>query len=294
MVTFAADIGGTSVRIARVVGDPPAVSGEVAVTPIPDRLDEVPAIVGDFMASLGTPRQIGVGCAGLVDAVTGRARWMPHVTGRDVSLRRPLEDRFGVPVAVDNDANLAALAEGRSGAGAGEHMVLMVTLGTGIGVGLVIDGVIEHGRGGLGEAGHMRLADGPECACGAVGCWEALVSGRVLDAAAQSVLGPDRTAADLTAAAADGNDAARRALDEAGRWLGVGIGNLVAALDPDVVVLGGGAAQAGDSLIRPASRYLGDRGGGLAVSGVPPLRPAVYGTSAGLIGAAIAAREVEA
>jgi glucokinase len=291
-MTIAVDIGGTWTRVARIETD--LLPSPEATTRISTPLDlgGLPALLVENIAPLGAADAIGIGCAGLIDPSDGRIRWMPHAEGRDIPLKAILSERFGVPVVVDNDANLAALAESRLGAGAGFRMVLMVTLGTGIGAGLAIEQKIEHGRGGLGEVGHMRLAAEPDCACGSSGCWETLVSGRVLDAEAEAIVGADASSVDLVRAAAEGDGSAIEALDRAGEWLGVGLGNLIAALDPDVIVIGGGAAAAGDALLRPASRYLGARGGGLAVSGIPPILPAAFGPMAGLVGAALAAREV--
>ena len=291
-MTIAVDIGGTWTRIARIETD--LLPSPEATTRISTPLDlgDLPDLLVEHIATLGVANAIGIGCAGLIDPSDGRIRWMPHADGRDIPLQAILSERFGVPVVVDNDANLAVLAESRLGAGVGFRMVLMVTLGTGIGAGLAIEQEIEPGRGGLGEVGHMRLAADPDCACGSSGCWETLVSGRVLDAEAEAIIGADASGVDLVEVAMAGNSSAADALDRAGEWLGVGLGNLIAVLDPDVIVIGGGAAAAGDALLRPASRYLGSRGGGLAVSGMPPILPAAFGPMAGLVGAALAAREV--
>jgi len=288
-MTVAVDIGGTSIRITRIGDDPPGIPDTVLTLPTPPDIGGIADRIIGTIADLGPTKAIGVGCAGLVDAGEGVATWMPHASGREAGIGEALMERFAVPVLVDNDANLAAFAEAQRGAGIGFRMVLMVTVGTGIGAGLVIDGRIERGRGGLGEVGHMRLAPDPRCACGLSGCWEALGSGRVLDAGAAALLGPGAGAADLVRAAAAGDGAAVAHLRTVGEWLGVGLGNLITTLDPDVIVVGGGAAEAGDALLGPASRYLEARGGGLAVAGIPPVVPAAFGPSAVLVGAAMAA-----
>ncbi len=184
----------------------------------------------------------------------------------------------GLPVVVDGDANLAALAEAHLGAGAGYRVVLLVALGTGIGGGLVVEGRVERGRAFLGEIGHMVMDPaGPLCACGRHGCWEALVSGTSLARAARRLAEGDpagavaRAAAGatprgehLSAAAREGDAAAAAALADAGEWLGRGLANLVAVLDPDVIVVGGAAAAAGEALLGPARATLsrdGRRGG---------------------------------
>jgi glucokinase len=249
-------------------------------------------LIESLIDQIGGPwSAIGVGCAGLVDHRSGTLRWMPHAAGRDISIGPALAARYGVPVWVDNDANAAALAEATVGAGQGHRMVLMLTLGTGIGAGLVIDGVLERGRGHLGEVGHMRLADGPHCECGRDGCWETLVSGTMLDEAGAR-LDPPCDGAGLVARSRSGDARAMAIVAAAARWLGIGIGNLVLALDPDVVVIGGAVAQGGDDLLNPARRYLVDSGGSFAIAPPPPLVVAALGAAAGLEGAMIGATEV--
>jgi glucokinase len=290
-VTIAVDIGGTTVRVARWDTEDHADLTLLSTHPTPPDISQLIPLLCAALGDVDPATSIGVGCAGLVDSGAGIARWMPHAAGRDVALGPALRQQLGVPVIVDNDANLASLAEARRGAGSGMRTVLTVTLGTGIGAGLCIDGVIERARGSLGEVGHMKVAPGPRCACGESGCWEALASGRVLDAAARRVLGPSALAPELVAAAAT-DSAARDALDDIGVWLGVGLANLISIIDPDIVVLGGGAMRAGSALLDPAKRYLGGRVGGIAVAGLPPVVPAMFGPVASLVGAGLAAREV--
>jgi glucokinase len=194
---------------------------------------------------------------------------------------------------VDNDANLAALAEHRLGAARGVSHALMVTLGTGIGGGLIIDGRIYRGAGFAGEIGHMTMFPGGElCDCGQRGCWETLVSGGRLDRLAREVLARSTaTGVDLTEAAAVGNPKARGVLAEAGRWLGRGIANLVAVLDPEVVVIGGAAAGAGGWLFDPARKVLAEETEGAAFRTPLRLVPAELGSKAAAMGAAMTARE---
>lgn len=194
---------------------------------------------------------IGVGIAGLVDHDAGRFVWGPHVSSGPVDVASVL-DRDAV--YVDNDANLAAYAEATSGEAADHRVVLVVSVGTGIGAGVVVDGVIQRGAGFAGEVGHMRLTvDGDACPCGRSGCWETLVSGRVLDAHARRLgLGDDVRA--LVDAAEGGDDRARGVLADAGRWLGVGIANLILTLDPSAVVVAGGVEAAAGEWILGAAR----------------------------------------
>lgn len=273
------DIGGTHVRVG-FEGDP-----DVLVVPTPGTLAELPDLL---VAHAGHPAAVGVGCAGLVDHRRGVVRWMPHAGGRDLALGPILRDRLGVPVWVDNDATCAALAEARTGAGVGHRMVLTVTVGTGIGAGLVIDGAVERGRGHLGEVGHMRIASTGDCPCGRTGCWEEHASGRALDRAART-LEPGTDGSWLVQRAAAGDEAARAALAPVARALLTGIENLVLAFDPDVVVLGGIIPAAGPVLVEAITG--GVRDGGLAVTGLPPIVPARHGDRAGLEGAIIGVKE---
>lgn len=279
------DVGGSRIRVAA------GRDGATATHPTPRVLDAIPDAIIDAIRGLDVvPEAVGVACAGLVDHGPGVLRWMPHATGRDVLIGHEISRAFGVPVWVDNDATAAAIAEAASGAGSGHRMVLMVTVGTGIGAGLVIDGVPERGRGHLGEVGHVRLADAPECACGRTGCWEELASGRALDRAAR-VIEPGSDGRRLVELARAANPASLEAISAAAGWLAVGIENLVLTLDPDVVVLGGILPAIGSVLLEPLQEHLGHAGGGLAVSGFPPVVVAAHGERAGLEGAIMGAEE---
>jgi glucokinase len=178
-------------------------------------------------------------------------------------------------------------------------MVLMVTVGTGIGGGLVIDGEVERGRGHLGEIGHMVLdPGGPECACGRAGCWEALASGRALDRAARACAAApsgmlagsdDADGADLVAAAEAGDAAAGAAIEAVARALGRGLAVLVAVLDPDVIVVGGGVGTLGARLLDPARRAMMEAMPGAEHRRETPVLAAGFGPDSGLVGAALVA-----
>ena len=196
----------------------------------------------------------------------------PHLPWRGEPVRARLADRLGVPVALDNDANCAALAESTYGAARGTRSALMVTLGTGIGGAVVLDGRVLRGHNGMaGEFGHMKVVPGGHpCPCGGEGCWEQYSSGHALVRLARARIGLEPTLLEelcegdparltgpmVTAAAADGDLVARQAFASIGDWLGVGVANLVAAFDPDVVVVGGGVSAAGDRLLEPARAAL--------------------------------------
>lgn len=282
------DVGGSRIKAVRLVGEQVTDRSEVAT---PDTSARIMSAVAGLARALGEGEPLGVGLAGLVDIGEGRLVWGPHLPGENVAVAESLRERLGVAVTVDNDANLAALAESRIGAAAGRDPVVMLTLGTGIGMGTIISGRIYRGRGFAGEAGHVTVEpDGLTCACGRRGCWETRVSGRRLDAEARRLLGSGATAVDLVEAGQGGDPAALEVLTEAGRWLAVGVEALALVLDPAIVVVGGAAAGAGDLLLGPArDRLEGTEGARHRRSLL--LAPGILGADAGAIGAALSAGE---
>lgn len=248
---------------------------------------------------------VGVGLAGLVRWPEGEFVWGPHVAGDSLAVRAILEDALDLSVVVDNDANCAALAEAKIGAGGGARDFVLLTFGTGIGAGLIANGKIYRGASFAGEAGHMTMVPGGElCACGRRGCWETLVSGRGLDreAAILAELEPDGELVKvaggqtpkglhLALAAEAGDSSARSVLAEAGGWLGRGVANIVVLLDPELIVVGGAAAQAGQWLLEPARQELDRVLEGARFRKAPPLVTASAGPLAGAIGAALLSGE---
>lgn len=249
---------------------------------------------------------IGLGAAGMVSWPEGRLAWGPNVAGCDIPFKELLENRFGLPVVVDNDANLAAWAESRIGSARRYHYVLLITLGTGIGGGIVIGGEIYRGRSFAGEVGHMVVdVGGPRCTCGQRGCWEVFASGRRLDQIARDVVASDPTGltallagselahgTHLTEAAIQGDPTAGRSIAEMGNWLGIGLASLVAVLDPEVIVVGGGAARAGDILLQPTRDSMMAVLEGSEFRQPTAVVAAALGEEAGIIGAGLAALEV--
>ena len=305
------DVGGTKV-LAGVVTP----GGEVVRTlrhDTPGRLvaaevveDTVVAAV-EAVAAGGALGGVGVAAAGLVDATGSRVVFAPHLPWRGEDVRARLHERLAVPVLLDNDATCAAHAEATYGAGRGARSMLLVTLGTGIGGGLVLDGRVWRGAHGMaGEFGHMQVVpDGAPCECGRRGCWEQYSSGNALVRYARSRVGTEPTVLAtlcegdpgrltgpmVTAAAEDGDLVARAAFGSVGRWLGIGLANLVASFDPAVVVVGGGVSDAGDRLLEPAREALERSLVGAGHRDVPPITAARLGRDAGLVGAASLARE---
>jgi glucokinase len=195
---------------------------------------------------------------------------------------------------MDNDANVAAFAEWRLGAGRGSRHMVMLTLGTGIGGGLILDGKLYRGSVGAGaELGHVVLQYGGEpCGdgCRGHGHFEQLASGRTADRAAEEILGAGSEGRDLVAAAREGNGAAVEALEEIGRRLGAGIGSLVNVFNPELVVLGGGFADALDLMLEPLQEVMAEEALAPGRDLVRIVR-AELGADAGLVGAALVAFE---
>lgn len=252
---------------------------------------------------------VGIGAAGFVDATRSTVLFSPHLAWREEPLRASVAARVRLPVIVDNDANAAALAESRFGAGAGQRFVLCATLGTGIGGALVIDGRVYRGANGMaGEFGHMQVVEnGHRCPCGNRGCWEQYASGKALEREARELVranspmahrlreladgDPDRlTGPDITRAAEEGDPLSVELLADVGRWLGVGLAGLAAAFDPGCIIVGGGVSAAGDLLLGPTRTSFARSLTGRGYRTEPVILPASLGPSAGFIGAADMAR----
>lgn len=283
------DVGGSFVKAVR--RGPDGAIEERRRRPTPPTAGAMIDLMAELAASVG-PGPVGVGLAGLVDHERGVLVWAPHLPGEDLEVGDMLSERLDRRVFVDNDANYAAVGEHRQGAARDASEVMMLTLGTGIGMGLVAGGRVHRGRGHAGEVGHMTVdTSGDTCVCGRLGCWETRVSGARLAADAVSLLGPGRDGSQLLAAARSGHRAAGDAVDEAANWLALGIESLVLALDPEVVVVGGAVmADSGEVLLEPVRRRLAGTEGAIHRSPLP-VRAGILGGDAGAIGAAICASE---
>jgi glucokinase len=204
---------------------------------------------------------VGVSCGGPLDPEEGLILSPPNLPGWDgVPARRILEQALSLPVRIENDANATAVAEWRLGAGRGFRSLAFLTVGTGIGAGLILDGKLYRGKAGLaGEVGHSTiLPDGPLCRCGKRGCLEALASGSSIGRRAQAaakehpdsiLAGRELTGRDVVEAARAGDALAREALLESARYLGIGIANLLQILDLERVILGTIAVHAGEEYL---------------------------------------------
>lgn len=305
------DVGGTKIA-GGVVDTHGKVIEELRVdSPATDVQGMEDAIVG-LVADLRSRHEIvavGVGAAGYVDRDRSMVLFAPNIAWRDVDLRAGLEARVDLPVVVENDANAAAWGEFRYGAGEDVDDLLLVTVGTGVGGGIVLDGRLHRGAFGVAaEIGHLRLVPGGHlCGCGNRGCFEVYASGTALVRETRAAVeagapgagalleraGGRAVAIDgpmVTAAAADGDPFALARLAELGRWLGEGIASLAAVLDPAVAVIGGGVSAAGDLLLDPVRVAFQASMPGRGHHPELEVRPALLGNTAGLVGAADLAR----
>ncbi|MDN4163477.1 ROK family protein [Nocardioides abyssi] len=307
------DVGGTKVLAAEV--DPDGTVLRTARRSTPGRRVDTALVeqaLTEAVAEVAGGRPVdgvGLAAAGFVDAAGERVMFAPHLPWQGEDVRARLEERWGTPVALDNDANCAVLAEATLGAGRGVADVVLVTMGTGIGGALVLDGRVRRGRNGMaGEFGHAQVVpEGRPCECGGAGCWEQYASGNALVRHARARIGAEPTVLEqacdgdpetltgpmVTDAAVRGDRVALGAFASVGDWLGVGVANLVAALDPDLVVIGGGVSAAGDLLLEPARRALARSLVGAAHRDVPQVVRARFGPEAGVVGGAILARDAE-
>jgi glucokinase len=267
-------------------------------------LETMVEAVSEARATAPDATAVGFGIPALVDFARGVAESSVHLPLEEFPFRDEMTSRLGLPVYLDNDANLAVLAEQRAGAARGASDVVMLTLGTGIGSGIVIGGRVFRGATGAGaEIGHMTIDEhGPPCqgTCPGRGCLEVMASGTAIGREGTDAGRRDPSTAlgravaqrgvitgeEVTRLALDGDEAARSVMAAVGRSLGAGIASVVNTFEPQVVVIGGGAAAAGELLLGPAREVVASRA-------LRPNRdrvrivPAAFGEEAGMIGAAL-------
>ena len=250
-------------------------------TPRADKLvDALEVLVGE----LGDFDTIGVGVPGLI-TLDGVMRASPNIPGSvDVAVGAELSRRLGRRVFIDNDGNLSALAEWRFGAGRGSKNMWMVTLGTGIGGGYVLNGAVQRGVNGFaGEVGHIVVnPDGPRCTCGRKGCWEVYASGRGL-----KMLAAGESGESVIKRARAGEADALTVLEAWSRWVAIGLASLTNVSDPDVIVIGGGVSEAADIVMPIVRRWFVESLYSPEQRQHPDLRVAQLGEHAGAIGAAL-------
>jgi glucokinase len=305
------DVGGTKIAGGVVDRDGQVLAHATVESPAEEVEAIEEAIVGlvtDLRAEHAI-EAVGVGAAGYVDVSRSTVLFAPNLAWRNVDLRAELEPRLDLPVVIENDANAAAWGEFTYGAGHDVDDLLLVTVGTGVGGGLVLDGELYRGAFGVGgEVGHLRVVrDGQLCGCGKHGCLEQYASGSALVRNARAAASGGGHAADalveqaggdphaidgplITRAAREGDAFAVEQLANLGRWLGEGIAMLATVLDPAVVAVGGGVGDARDLLLDPVREAFARHLSGLPYRPLAEVRRATLGNRAGLIGAADLAR----
>lgn len=300
------DIGGTKIAGALVDSEGQIVREARVPTPAKDIDALVDAVVG-LINELSEGHRVlgaGVAAAGFVDADQANVIYATNLTGRNEPLKAKLEKFIDIPVIIENDANAAAWAEYRYGAGRGYKHMTMLTIGTGVGGAIITNSkMLRGGFGVAAELGHMRIVpNGRPCACGAKGCFEQYASGTALLRAAKELAASgeaegarllelqqqagELTGAQVYQAITEGDGGALRILGELGTWIGETIASLSAILDPEVVVIGGGVSQAGDLLLDPIKKaFLAN----MPAHGFRPeleIKTAEFVNDAGVVGAA--------
>jgi glucokinase len=312
VLTVGVDVGGTTVRAGVV--DAEGTVHDTARAHTPSRDDALEdAIVGVVGALTGrhTVAAVGLAVAGFVDPERRTVRFAPHLSWRHAPVAERVAGRIGCAVTVEHDANCAALAERRFGAGAGSGPLLFLALGTGIGAGLLVDGRIYRGAFGVApELGHIRVVpDGRPCACGRRGCWERYCSGTALATTAVELLArsPGRsptlarlaaedargiTGRRVAAAARDGDPVAVAAMGELAHWLGEGLALIADVFDPALVVIGGGVADSAPLFLDEAREHYTRVLTGGRYRPLARIRTAQLGEAAAIVGAAHLARSL--
>jgi glucokinase len=309
MAVLAIDIGGTKLAAGIVDSEGRILARGEVPTLAEEGLEPVLGRIVDLGRELlSRPEiadvrvhRIGVGCAGPVDLKAGVVFNPPNLPGW---VRVPLSDRIqqalGLPTVLENDANAAGLGEYRYGAGRGVQSLVYMTVSTGIGGGIILDGKVWHGlKDAAGEIGHMTVCpDGPLCGCGNRGCLEAISSGTSIARRAKEIIAsgrptrlsaiPNPAAADVVRLAQEGDAVAAEVWADAVKYLGIGVAAVITFLAPERVVIGGGVTKAGDHLFKPLREEVRRRVTLVPVASVPIL-PTALGPDVGILGAAAVA-----
>ena len=305
------DVGGTNVKIALVDGDGKIIYSNSVPTyaqmGYEYTVNNIKQAIKDLMKETNTESKdiqgIGFDFPGQVDCKTGVVKNAPNIPGWvNVPIAQMIEDEFHIPTRIDNDVRCAALGELKFGAGRGCENFVCITVGTGIGSGLVINGKVVRGAANAaGEIGHIKLQmeDGPLCGCGDSGCLEAFASGPSIVAMAQEYLKGGKSAkfrelagdGEITPyivakAAEAGDPVAKRIFEKMGYYIGMGLTSVINLLNPEKIIIGGGVAECGDLLLDPIRRTINDRAMKVQRESVE-IVPAELGNSAGVIGASM-------
>ncbi|MFG3114058.1 ROK family glucokinase [Streptomyces sp. NPDC048197] len=310
-LTIGVDIGGT--KIAAGVVDEEGSILETCKVPTPQATDALTEAIADAVRTVGAGHHIeavGIGAAGYVDEKRATVLFAPNIDWRHEPLKDKVEQRVGLPVVVENDANAAAWGEYRFGAGQGHSDVICITLGTGLGGGIIIGNKLRRGRFGVAaEFGHIRVVpDGLLCGCGSQGCWEQYASGRALlryarqrafatpenaqillslgDGTAEGIEGRH-----VSQAARQGDPVAIDSFRELARWAGAGLADLASLFDPSAFIVGGGVSDEGELVLEPIRKSFRRWLVGNQYRPHAQVLAAQLGGKAGLVGAADLARQ---
>ena len=304
------DVGGTNVKVALVTDE-----GQIIYSDsVPTRaemgyeytVNNIKQAIYDLMKETNTQTQdiegIGFGFPGQVDYKTGIVKLLPNIPGWvNVPIAQIMEDEFHIPTRIDNDARCAALGELFTGAGKGCENIVCVTVGTGVGSGIIINGKVVRGASNAaGEIGHIKLEmkDGLICGCGDTGCMEAYVSAPSIVAMAEDYIkggkstkfremaNPEISAYIVAEAAKAGDKVAQRIFKIMGEYLGIGLSSVVNLLNPEKIIIGGGVADAGDIFLNPVRETIKSRAMEISGNAVQVV-PAELGNRAGVIGASL-------
>ncbi len=308
---LAIDLGGSKINIAIISGNGQVIAEErcptlanEGVLPVINRLfSAVDNLLSRKNMGLSELDSISLAAAGAIDSAKGIIALSPNLPGwRDIPLRDIVQRKYPIDIFLVNDASAAALGEHYFGAGRGINNLILLTVGTGIGGGIIINGELYTGHcGGAGEIGHMTIdVNGPKCNCGNVGCLEMLASGTAIAREAiRRVSGGEKsallemaggridaiTAEKVGVAARDGDAVALDVILKAATYLGVGMVNLVNIFNPEMIIVGGGVARLGDLLLGPARRLVRERAFPISAESVRVVA-AELGNEAGVYGAA--------
>ncbi len=282
------DVGGTKI-LAGIVARNGTVGRTIEVpTPAADAnaiLAEIDGVVGELLGD--GPSAVGLGVPMNLDPLTGVAYKATNLALENVDVAGRLRERFGVPVGIENDANAAALAEWRLGAGVGVKTLVLFTLGTGVGGGIVLDGRLYRG---WAELGHVVVdADGEPCqgSCHGRGHLESVASGQAADRAARALYGEGADAHELVRRARAGEVDAVASVTRIGHFLGIAVGSLANIFDPELFIVGGGFGAAAGQLLLEAAESTGRREAITPADTRLRVVPAMLGDEAGLVGAAL-------
>ncbi|KAF4406490.1 MULTISPECIES: ROK family glucokinase [Streptomyces] len=310
-LTIGVDIGGT--KIAAGVVDEEGSILETCKVPTPPTPEGVVDAIAEAVRTVSTDHSVeavGIGAAGYVDDKRATVLFAPNINWRHEALKDKVEQRVGLPVVVENDANAAAWGEYKFGAGAGHEDVICITLGTGLGGGIIIGNKLRRGRFGVaGEFGHIRVVpDGLLCGCGSQGCWEQYASGRALVryARQRAVATPENAqillglgdgtpeaieGKHVSQAARQGDKVAVDSFRELARWAGSGLADLASLFDPSAFIIGGGVSDEGDLVLDPIRKSFRRWLVGSQWRPHAQVLAAQLGGKAGLVGAADLARQ---